>query len=231
MIRIILVICLAATLAACNTTSIDSRRGLAPQSESIINASLSAGSTATSPVLLRIFKQSNELELWRMTKNGTYVLVRTYNICAFSGELGPKIRQGDRQAPEGFYSIGAGQLNYNSIRFLSLNTGFPNKFDKQNGYTGSSLMIHGGCDSAGCYAIEDAPIQEVFTAVRDALRAGQRSVQLQIYPFRLSTWNMYFNNTNKHISFWRQLKVGYDKFELSRQELNVSVVKGKYIIN
>jgi murein L,D-transpeptidase YafK len=229
MFKKIFAISFSIILAGCNTT-VDSRRGFAPQSESLIKATISVGAMPSSPVLIRIFKQSHELELWRMIDDGSYALVKTYSICAFSGDIGPKNKKGDRQAPEGFYSIGPSQLNYNSIRFLSLNTGYPNIFDRQHGYTGSDLMIHGGCDSAGCYAIEDVPAQEVFTAVRDALKAKQHAVQLQIYPFRMNTWNMYLNSVNKHIAFWRQLKIGYDKFELTNRELNVNVINKKYVI-
>jgi murein L,D-transpeptidase YafK len=100
-----------------------------------------------------------------------------------------------------------------------------------HGYSGVALMIHGGCDSAGCYAIEDQPMQEVFTAVRDAIKAGQKSVQIHIYPFRLNALNMFFNSDNKNISFWRQLKAGYDKFENTRSELQVNIVNKKYVIN
>ena len=230
MIKKLFAVMLTIAVAGCNATTSDPRRGLAPQSESLIKASQSVGATAKSPVLIRIFKQSRELELWRMTSNGRYALVKTYEICTFSGALGPKKKQGDRQAPEGFYSIGPSQLNYNSVRFLSLDSGFPNAFDRSHGYTGSALMIHGGCDSAGCYAIEDAPAQEVFTAVRDALKAGQKSVQLQIYPFRMNVWNMHINSDSRHMSFWQQLKTGYDKFALTQKELSVSVVNNRYII-
>lgn len=220
----------AVALAGCNATTIDMRRGLAPQSENLVKATESAGAVSTSPVLLRIFKESNELELWRQSTSGKFVLVRTYAICTYSGQLGPKNRQGDRQAPEGFYSIKPGQLNYQSIRFLSLNTGFPNAYDKANGASGSALMIHGGCDSAGCYAIEDAPVQEVFTAVRDAFKAGQKEVQLQIYPFRMDPLNMFFHQSDKHMPFWNQLKTGYDLFESTHRVLLVTVVDKRYLI-
>ena len=220
----------ALSLSACARFDVDARRGLAPQNASLIAATEKVGATSKSPTLIRIFKESKELELWKMNKDGKFELVRIYDICAFSGDLGPKRKEGDRQAPEGFYSITSGNLNYNSIRFLSINTGFPNNYDQAHTATGSSLMIHGGCDSAGCYAIEDGPMQEVFTSVRDSLRAGQKSVQLQIYPFRMSRWAMYNNSNNTNFDFWSQLKVGYDKFELTKQQLDVTVIKGRYLI-
>jgi murein L,D-transpeptidase YafK len=224
--KLSIILCLF--VAGCAGSFTDPKRGLAPQSPSLVAASERAGSTANSPVLIRIFKQSRELELWRMTGSQTYALVRTYDICAFSGTLGPKHKQGDRQAPEGFYSISPSQLNYHSIRFLSLDTGYPNAYDRAHKATGSALMIHGGCDSAGCYAIEDAPAQEVFTAVRDALKNKQRQVQLQIYPFRMNAFNMAVYSKDPNINFWQQLKVGYDIFEQTRREVKVSVVGNKY---
>ena len=232
MFKHLAIISIALSLTACNnTTAVDSRRGLAPQPQTLVAQSERVGANASSPVLIRIFKQSKELELWRKTADGSYALVKTYEICTYSGELGPKIKQGDRQAPEGFYTVGASQLNYHSIRYLSLNTGYPNIYDRMHGYTGAALMIHGGCDSAGCFAIEDQPMQEVFTAVRDAIKAGQKSVQVHIYPFRMNALNMFFNGENKNIGFWRQLKAGYDKFENTRSELQVNIVNKKYVIN
>ena len=232
MLKRLMVVCFAVSLAACNTTTtLDPRKGLAPQPQTLVAQSERAGAKASSPVLIRIFKQSNELELWRMIDDGSYALVKTYNICAYSGELGPKKKQGDRQAPEGFYAIGASQMNYNSIRYLATDTGYPNVYDRINGYTGTSIMIHGGCDSSGCFAIEDQPVQEVFTAIRDSLKAGQKHVQVQIYPFRLNALNMFFNKDNKNIDFWRQLKAGYDKFESDRRELKITVVNKRYMVN
>jgi murein L,D-transpeptidase YafK len=236
MLAIIATLLLAGCAGQINTKK-DPRRGLAPQSPALVSQSESAGTTEKSPVLIRIFKQEHELELWRKDKTGQYVLVQTFPICKFSGELGPKHVRGDRQAPEGFYTITSGQLNYNSIRWLSINTGYPNAFDRYHGSTGSALMIHGGCDSAGCYAIEDGPMQDLFATVRDSLRAGQHSVQLHIFPFRMNSFNMVAHSNYKTLwkklkaeDFWHQLKAGYDRFEWSHQDLDVRVVNGRYIV-
>lgn len=235
MMNKILVLLAALSLSGCagydSMNQTDSRRGLAPQSTALIDESRSAGADPDSPVLIRIFKESKELELWRKAKDGKYALVHIFPICAYSGDLGPKIKQGDRQAPEGFYSITPGQMNYNSIRYLAANTGYPNQFDRSYGHTGSSVMIHGGCDSAGCYAIQDGPMQNLFAAMRDAFKAGQKSIQLQIYPYRMSTINMLMHRIPKHMGFWNQLKVGYDKFESTHKELVVRVENKRYIIN
>ena len=102
--------------------------------------------------------------------------LRNYPICRWSGELGPKIKLGDRQAPEGFYTITPGLMNPNSNHYLAINTGFPNAYDTANGRTGSYLMIHGGCSSAGCYAMTDEQIGEIYAlAAKHSWAAKSRS--------------------------------------------------------
>jgi len=114
-----------------------------------------------SPVLVRIFKEESELEVWKQDRTGRFALLKTYPICRWSGELGPKIKQGDRQAPEGFYTITPGQMNPNSAYYLSFNMGYPNAFDRAHGRTGAQVMVHGDCSSRGCYAMTDDQISEI----------------------------------------------------------------------
>jgi hypothetical protein len=208
----------------------DYRKGHAPQTLSLVQASERVGATKNSPVLIRIFKESNELEFWRKTASGEYALVHTFSVCAYSGELGPKKKLGDRQSPEGFYSTAFENLNFNSIRYLSFNTGYPNEYDRAHGRSGGSIMIHGGCDSSGCFAIKDVPMQDLFAAIRDSLKAGQKMVQIHMYPFRMNEFNMLAHSKNPNMDFWKQLKVGYDKFEVAHKELNVSVVNKRYVV-
>jgi murein L,D-transpeptidase YafK len=209
----------------------DPRRGNVPQSPELLSLNRSAGVANDSAVLLRIFKEERELELLRAQSDGSFVLVKTYPICAFSGDLGPKLRQGDRQAPEGFYSITASSLNPQSVAWLSINTGFPNERDRQVKATGSSVMIHGDCASAGCFAMKDEPMEEIYAAVRDALRNGQRQIQLQIFPFRMNWWNMAAHRASNHGEFWAQLKAGYDAFQSTKRPLDVRIVSGRYVID
>src|SRR5262249_37782610 len=108
-----------------------------------------------SPILIRVFKEEAELEVWTQDDSGRFALLSTYPTCRWSGELGPKFKTGDRQAPEGFYTITPGLMNPDSSQYLAINTGFPNAYDRANGRTGAFLMIHGGCSSAGCYAMTD----------------------------------------------------------------------------
>ena len=124
------------------------------------------------PVYVRIFKLESELELW-MEKDGRFVRFATYPICLWSGRLGPKLREGDRQAPEGFYTVADEQLNPNSRWHRSFNLGFPNAFDQAHGRTGSFIMVHGGCVSIGCYAMTDPVVDEIWRLVTAALDSGQ----------------------------------------------------------
>jgi murein L,D-transpeptidase YafK len=226
MIRIAIV-GLALALAGCATDMRDPRRDRVPQSESQVSSNRWAGVADTSPVLIRIFKEERTLEMWRRSGD-RYVKVRSFDICSMSGELGPKKREGDRQAPEGFYSVTRYMLNPRSIEWLSFNTGYPNAFDRAHGRTGAYLMVHGGCSSRGCYAVRDGAMQDIYAAMRDAFGAGQRSVQLQIYPFHMTTNNMARYGKDPNADFWKQLKAGYDRFESAGQELDVRVIKGRY---
>jgi len=217
------------TMTTVGYSEISPKKGMASQNPQLVKRADNEGSGANAPVLIRIFKQEKQLELWRQDASRKYVLIHTFDICHYSGGLGPKRVQGDRQAPEGFYTITQSQLNYNSVAYLSLDTGYPNVRDRANGGTGSALMIHGGCSSAGCFAIEDRPMQDLFATVRDSLRAGQREVQLHIFPFRMTSWNMAAHVNNPNYAFWLQLKRGYDLFTWDRRDLDIVVANGRYV--
>jgi len=182
-----------------------------------------------SPILIRVFKEESELEVWKQDDSGRFALFRTYPICRWSGELGPKIKTGDRQAPEGFYTITPGLMNPNSSQYLAINTGFPNAYDRANGRTGSFLMIHGGCSSAGCYAMTDEQMGEIYALAREAFFGGQTSFQLQAYPFRMTPLNMARHRNSPHMAFWTMLKEGHDHFEVTRLEPRVGVCEKRYI--
>jgi murein L,D-transpeptidase YafK len=189
------------------------------------------GMTKESPILVRIFKEESELEVWKQTADGKFDLLKTYPICRWSGDLGPKVKQGDRQAPEGFYMITPGLMNPNSSYYLSFNTGFPNAFDRSLNRTGSNLMVHGDCSSAGCYAMTDEQIGEIFSLARESFAGGQRAFQVQAYPFRMTPKNMARHRNNPNIAFWRMLKEGNDHFEVTRQEPKVDVCDRRYVFN
>ena len=184
-----------------------------------------------SPILLRIFKEESELEIWKQKRDGKFAQLKTYPICRWSGELGPKIRQGDRQAPEGFYSITPELLNPRSSYYLSFDLGFPNEFDRVHGRTGAHLMVHGDCSSAGCYAMTDEQVQEIFALARESFDGGQLTFQVQAFPFRMTAKNMARHRNNPHMAFWRMLKEGHDHFELTKKQPKVDVCEKRYVFN
>ena len=180
------------------------------------------------PVLIRIFKREFEFELWMM-RDGRYELFSTYPICRWSGQLGPKLFKGDKQAPEGFYEVAANQMNPNSRWRRSFNVGFPNAFDQAHGRTGSALMVHGGCSSAGCYAMTNDVIDEIWRLTSAALNKGQQKrFQLQVFPFRMSEANLENHAQSPYIAFWHQLKQGSDLFEQTKLPPRVTVCGGNY---
>src|SRR5438067_8486002 len=218
------------TLAGCGGgTPVTSGRHMQPLSERMLAELKAKNMEKESPILMRIFKEEAELEVWKQDDSGRFALLSTYPICRWSGELGPKIKQGDRQAPEGFYTITPGLMNPNSSQYLAINTGFPNAYDRANGRTGAFLMIHGGCSSAGCYAMTDEQIAEIYALAREAFFGGQKSFQLQAYPFRMSPLNVARHRNSPHMGFWKMIKQGYDHFEVTHLEPTVDVCDKNYV--
>src|SRR5256886_1527474 len=184
-----------------------------------------------SPILVRIFKEEAELEIWKQDTTGRFQILKIFPICRWSGDLGPKLHEGDRQAPEGFYTVTPGLMNPNSDFYLAINTGFPNSFDKANNRDGSSLMIHGNCLSSGCYAMTDEQMGETYSLARDPLLGGRPSFQIQAYPFRLTPANLARHRTNPHLAFWKMLKIGNDHFEATHLEPKVDVCNRLYVFD
>jgi murein L,D-transpeptidase YafK len=184
-----------------------------------------------SPIILRVFKEEAELEVWKQDTTGHFQILKTYPICRWSGDLGPKMQEGDRQTPEGFYSITPALMNPNSNYYLAINTGFPNSYDKANGHDGTFLMIHGDCSSSGCYAMTDEQIAEIYSLGRDTLLAGHPSFQVQAYPFRMTPANLARHQTSPHMAFWKMLKIGNDHFETTHLQPKVDVCGRRYVFD
>lgn len=182
------------------------------------------------PVFIRIFKQEKTLELWLRHGQNKFNLFRSYPICRYSGELGPKTRQGDGQAPEGFYEVGLDQLNPASEFHLSFNLGYPNRYERAQGWTGDYLMVHGSCVSIGCYAMGDAGIDEIYTLVEAALRNGQKRVSVHAFPFRFEGRHAGLLANSKHRDFWLQLEAGYSIFEQTRLPPRIYVRNRRYVV-
>lgn len=186
-----------------------------------------AGLEMGAPVFIRIFKEESRLEVW-LEKDTTYQRLHTYPICKWSGKLGPKLKEGDRQSPEGFYKVTAKQLNPHSRHHLSFNLGFPNAYDRSYQRTGSYLMVHGGCSSIGCYAVTDSYVDEIYSLMEASLNNGQKSVQVHIFPFRMSKKRLGKTYGNQWHSFWLELKQGYDLFEKSNTLPKITQCDGQY---
>ena len=188
------------------------------------------GMKQESPIFVRIFKEESELEVWKF-KDGRFQHFRTYPICAWSGGLGPKVQQGDRQAPEGFYTVGRGQMNPRSLYHLAFNIGFPNAYNSANGHTGSALMVHGDCKSVGCYAMTNSYIEEIYILAREAFAAGQTRFHVQALPFHMTASNMQRHRDSPWYHFWMRLKEGYDSFEATGRPPVVKVCSKQYMVN
>jgi murein L,D-transpeptidase YafK len=222
----------AFAVSGCNPSDIPtSGRAQAPLSDRMIADITAKNMDKESPILVRLFKEESELEVWKKNKDGEFALLKTYPICRWSGDLGPKKKEGDRQAPEGFYTITPANMNPNSNYYLAFNTGFPNAYDRAWNYTGSDLMVHGDCSSRGCYAMTDEQIQEIYALGRESFFGGQGAFQLQAFPFRMTALNMARHRNNPNFAFWKMIKEGYDHFEASHQEPKVAVCEKRYVFD
>ncbi|MBX3597462.1 MAG: murein L,D-transpeptidase [Rhizobiaceae bacterium] len=189
------------------------------------------GMPLSSPVVARVFKEESKVEIWKQKSNGRYGLLATYDICKYSGQLGPKFTEGDRQAPEGFYTVRPAQMNPNSQYHLSFDIGYPNAFDRAHGRTGSNLMVHGACSSSGCYSMTDPQIEEIYAIARESFKGGQQEFQIQAYPFRMTAANMARYHKDPNFAFWKNLKEGYDMFEITKVPPKVDVCEKRYVFN
>lgn len=222
---------LAVGLAACSSLIKGDNRHNQPLSSATVSALKSMGSSPGEAMVVRIFKEEKTLEIWKRTSSGQFKFFKKYEICAYSGDLGPKFKEGDRQSPEGFYTITPGLMNPKSNYYLAFNTGFPNKFDRSWGRTGSDLMVHGDCSSRGCYAMTDEGIAEIYALARESFKGGNTSFQLQIFPFRMTAANLAKQSTSEHLGFWKNIKEGYDLFELTKTPPVWDVCEKRYIFN
>jgi murein L,D-transpeptidase YafK len=220
-----------ALLAGCDDSYLDNGPGRSehPISSATLSEMAKIDTAPSSPVVIRAYKKEAELEIWKMSSDGHYALLKTYPMCRWSGQLGPKKREGDMQVPEGFYTIAPGQMNPNSHYYLSFNVGYPNAYDRALGRNGGNVMVHGVCSSAGCFSMTDEQIDDIYAIARDAFRGGQREIQLQSYPFHMTAENMAKYRLDPNIDFWKEIKNGSDHFEVTKQEPPVIVCNKHYV--
>ena len=230
--KIAAVAAVAGLLAGCdNDTGVGNARAIRPIPPDTLALMEQKGTSKSAPVLIRAYKKEAEFEMWKMKPDGRYVLLKTFPMCRWSGQLGPKTREGDRQVPEGFYNITPGQMNPDSHYYLSFNVGYPNAFDRAYGRGGGSIMVHGACSSMGCFSMTDQQIAEIYAIAREGFSGGQRSIQMQSLPFRMTAENLAKHRLDPNIGFWKQLKQGADHFEVARQEPKVGVCNKHYVFN
>jgi murein L,D-transpeptidase YafK len=203
----------------------------APLSKETLSMLGRKGMDAGAPIFVRIFKEESELEVWKARDDGRFYHFKTYPICNWSGNVGPKTTLGDKQAPEGFYRVSTSQMNPNSQYYLAFNLGYPNAYDRALQRTGDALMVHGKCKSVGCYAMTDALMEEIYTLARESLKNGQEAFEVHAFPFRMTEANLARFQGNPNMPFWRTMKQGYDFFEKYRLPPTVAVCEKRYVVN
>ena len=228
-LRLALIGVAALLLASCTDSVIPKAERPVPYGLQAKMAALNMDETA--PIFIRIYKESSEFEVWKQTRDGTYALLVTYPICKWSGALGPKKVEGDRQAPEGVYTVTPAQMNPASHYYLSFNIGYPNAYDRSLGRTGSNLMVHGACSSAGCYSMTDADAGQIFGLARDAFQGGQTAFEIQALPFHMTPDNLAKHHDDPNMPFWQMLKVASDTFDLTHRPPKTDVCDKHYVFN
>lgn len=232
LIPAILAVAGACLLAGCSGPSMtELSRGETPISTETMSMLGRKGMDAGAPIFVRIFKEESELEVWKARDDGRFYHFKTYPICNWSGNVGPKRATGDKQAPEGFYRVANSQMNPNSQYYLAFNLGYPNAYDRAHGRTGSALMVHGQCKSVGCYAMTDALMEEIYVIAREALRGGQEAFEVHAFPFRMTKQNLARHAGDPNMDFWKTLQQGHDFFERYRMPPSVAVCERRYVVN
>ncbi len=229
--RTLVLAALAGLMVAGCVSSPSDNRGNQPIPPKLVASMNAKGMTPADPVFVRIYKQESELEVWKRDTSGRYALLKTYPICRWSGQLGPKKQAGDRQAPEGFYTVTGRQLNPRSQFYLSFNLGYPNKLEAAKGYTGEALMVHGACSSSGCYAMTDQQAAELYAIAREAFVGGQRDFLVEALPFRMTQANLARHRGDPNMPFWMNLAEGVAVFDATRQPPRVDACGDRYVFN
>lgn len=218
-------------------TSTRAERAISDHTPKLSEALRAKGFAPGAPIFLRIVKSKNGtsqdgyLEAFIQNDSGTFEAFKRWDICTWSGDLGPKLREGDGQSPEGFYFVKPAQMNPNSSYHLSFNLGFPNAYDRSRGRTGSFLMVHGNCVSIGCYAMTDAGIEEIYTLMTMAFEGGQPFVRVHVFPFEMTDENMARQAGHVVFDEWVNFKQGWDWFETTQTPPNVQVTGQRYVFN
>ena len=228
--RVTVAILFAGAIAGCSAERRTvSARAFTPIPAATLAAMERINSDRNAPILIRAFKKESEIEVWKRARDGHFALMKTYPVCRWSGQLGPKTREGDRQVPEGFYTINATQMNPNSSQWLAFNVGYPNTLERSLGWHGGDIMVHGTCSSRGCFAMTNEQMEEIYAVMREAFNAGQKAVQFQSYPFHMTAENLARFRHDPNLPFWENLKEGNDRFEVTKLEPAVGSCGARYV--
>jgi murein L,D-transpeptidase YafK len=227
------VVALAAGLAGCNVETVQRTpaRASAPVPQATLALMAEKQTDRNAPIVIRAYKKEAEIEIWKQNRAGDYVLLKSYPVCRWSGQLGPKRKEGDRQVPEGFYTVSASQMNPFSSYWLAFNVGYPNPLEKSLGRSGGDIMVHGTCSSRGCFAMTDAQIEEIYAVMREAFNAGQKNIQFQSYPFHMTAENLAKFRHDPNMPYWKNLKEGSDHFEVTKREPKINYCGQRYVFN
>ena len=168
-------------------------------------------------IQLIALKQTRRLELWAF-QQGSWRYVHDYPVFAASGQAGPKLREGDKQVPEGFYQIV--ELNPNSHFHLSLKLNYPNTFDwlqalrEDRKKPGSNIFIHGSAWSAGCLAIGNRYVEELFYLV-GTVGLEESGVMILPYDFRVREVSLSGEEPDWLAGLYARLKLRMEDFPLA----------------
>ncbi len=218
-------------LAACQSQSVSDSRAYMAIPPATLALMKAKDTSPAAPIMIRTYKKESVFEIWKQKTDGRYTLLKSFPMCRWSGQLGPKKAAGDRQVPEGFYTITPGQLNPHSHYYLSFNVGYPNAYDRAWGRTGNSIMVHGICSSAGCFSMTNKQIGEIYAIAREAFNGGQKSIQMESFPFRMTAKNLAKYRLDPNMPFWKELKVGYDHFAATQAPPKVGVCGRNYVFD
>ncbi|MGH1363912.1 MAG: L,D-transpeptidase family protein [Calditrichia bacterium] len=204
--------------------------------EKIVKQRFSVRNIAYPPkqLFIRILKSTSQLEVWAKSVDSlSFQLVHSYDICSFSGDVGPKRAQGDLQLPEGFYTID--RFNPVSNFYLSLGINYPNRSDKaltSAAKPGGDIFIHGDCVSIGCAAMRDSSIKEIYVMAVEA-RNYSKSISVHIFPTKLSGsgYSALIEQYPQHQTFWESMQFGYNYFEKNKELPEVCISQAGWYIN
>ncbi|TBW40425.1 murein L,D-transpeptidase [Siculibacillus lacustris] len=234
-LRVAAIASVGLTVASCQDemqSTLGGAKAIRPLKAETVALMDSKGMRKEDPILVRAFKQEATLEIWKRDKTGTYAFLKSYPMCSWGGTVGPKIKEGDKQSPEGFYTVTPWRMNPNSQFHLAYDIGYPNAFDRALGRTGAAVMVHGNCTgSAGCFVMTDEQVEEIYGLAREALAGGQKSFQVQAFPFRMTAENLARHRRNPNMAFWKNIKKGYDHFEVTHLEPKVDVCDRHYVFD